>query len=413
MPDDDFDVFLSHNSKNKPAVRQIAEELERRDLRVWLDEEELIPGRPWIPALEKIIGTVRTIAVLVGENDVGPWEQPEIESVLIESVSRGVPVIPVVLPKAPADIKLSSFLQRFTWVDLRSGLSDSGLDRLEHGITGRKPVRREKLGSPVPPRLHNLPFPSLGDLLKGRDDELRKLQEGNATAITQAETLYGLGGIGKTRLAIEHAWRSGDRYDTAFFVVAESPEALQSGLANLARPYLLNLPEYKAAAQEESVAAVLRWLREHDRWLLILDNVDTKDAEQAVVKIIPSLSAGRVLITSRIKDWPASIPRQQIETLSLDEAQRFLLERTAADRSKSDNDPKQALRLTEELGGLPLALEQVGAYISHHQMTLSKYLEEWEQERDRVLNWYDGSVMQYPSPVAVTWQKTFQQLSPT
>ena len=69
--------------------------------------------------------------------------------------------------------------------------------------------------------------------------------------------------------------------------------------------------------------------------------------------------------------------------------------------------------MAEELGGLPLALEQAAAYIVHHQMSLSEYLNEWEQEREQVLNWYDGSVMQYPAPVAVTWQKTFQQLSPT
>ncbi len=413
MPDDDFDVFLSHNSKDKPAVRQIAEALrDGRGLKVWLDEWELPPGVPWQDELETIIKTLRSAAVLVGKDGLGPWEMPEMRACLSEMVDRRMRVIPVLLPGTPSAPQLPLFLKQNTWVDLRGGITEEGLDRLEWGITGRKPVRKESPAKPVPPRLHNLPFSSLGDLLKGRDDELRNLQEGQATAITQAETLYGLGGIGKTRLAVEHAWRSGDLYDTALFVTADSPVSLHSGLANLARSDLLNLPEYKAG-QDESVAAVLGWLREHDRWLLILDNVDTKDAEQAVVKIVPSLSAGRVLITSRIKDWPASIPRQQIETLSLDEAQRFLLERTAADRERSDDDPKQALRLAEELGGLPLALEQVGAYISHHQMSFSKYLREWEQERDRVLNWYDGSVMQYPSPVAVTWQKTFQQLSPT
>jgi tetratricopeptide (TPR) repeat protein len=414
LPDADYDVFLSHNSKDKPAVRQIAEALrDGRGLKVWLDEWDLPPGVPWQDELETIIKTVRSAAVLVGKDGLGPWEMPEMRACLVEMVGRKLRVIPVLLPGMPSAPQLPMFLTQNTWVDLRGGITDEGLDRLQWGITGKKPVRQEKPTSPFPPRLHNLPFSSLGDLLKGRDNELVKLQEGTATAITQAQTLYGLGGIGKTRLAVEHAWRSGDRYDTAFFVVAESPEALQSGLANLARPDLLNLPEYRAAAQEESVAAVLRWLREHDRWLLILDNVDTKDVEQAVVKIVPFFSAGRVLITSRIKDWPPDIRRQPIETLSLDEAQRFLLDRTESDRNRSEDDPKQALRLAEELGGLPLALEQAGAYISHHQMSLSKYMEEWEQERGRVFNWYDGSVMQYPSPVAVTWQKTFQQLSPT
>jgi tetratricopeptide (TPR) repeat protein len=413
LPDDTFDVFLSHNSKDKPAVRQIAEALRDRGLRVWLDEWELIPGRRWIPALEKAIQAANTAAVMVGENGFGPWEQPEYEGALSEFVNRGLPVIPVLLPGAPEKPKLPLFLTGFTWVNLRDGITKAGLDRLVWGITGEKSAEDGALPRPTAPRLHNLPFSPLGDLLKGRDEELQHLQEGQTTAITQAQTIHGLGGIGKTRLAVEYAWRYGSQYDTAFFVVAESPEALHSNLANLARPDLLNLPESKAPAQEETVAAVLRWLREHDRWLLILDNVDTQEAKEAVLKVLPSLSAGRVLITSRLREWPPSVHRQPLETLSLDEAQRFLLERTASDRTRSEDDSAQARRLAEELGGLPLALEQAAAYIVHHQMSLSQYLDDWQHEREQVLNWYDGLVMQYPAPVAVTWQKTFQQLSPT
>ncbi len=265
---------------------------------------------------------------------------------------------------------------------------------------------------PTAPRRHNLPFPSLGDLFKGRDAELRTLSDGPATAITQAQTLFGLGGIGKTRLAVEHAWRSGDRYDKALFVVAESPQALRSNLAQLARPDLLDLPQHETASEESNVEAVLGWLQEHDRWLVILDNVDTPEAEKAVLEILPSLATGRVLITSRLREWPASVRRQPLELLGPEEAQRFLLERTANDRGEQD-DPETARRLAETLGYLPLALEQASAYIAHHQMSLSDYLEEWQREREKVLRWYRADVMQYPDSLAVTWQKTFQQLSPT
>ena len=414
MPDDTFDVFLSHNSKDKPAVRQIAEALrDRRGFKVWLDEWELPPGVPWQDELEKIIRTVRSSAVLVGKDGLGPWEIPEMRGCLSEMVRRGLRVIPVLLPGAPAAPDLPLFLAQNTWVDLRDGITEDGLDRLQWGITGFKPVPKAKAPGPTAPRLHNLPFSPLRDLLKGRDEELQHLQEGQTTAITQAQTIHGLGGIGKTRLAVEYAWRSGSQYDTAFFVVAETPEALHSNLANLARSELLNLPESKAPAQEETVAAVLRWLREHDRWLLILDNVDTQEAKEAVLKVLPSLSTGRVLITSRVREWPPSVQRQPLETLSLDEAKKFLLERTARDRTRSEDDLTQARRLAADLGGLPLALEQAAAYIVHHQMSLPEYLNDWRREREQVLNWYDGSVMQYPAPVAVTWQKTFQQLGAT
>jgi len=87
-----FDVFLSHNSKDKPTVRQLAEALQRRGLKVWLDESELVPGRPWQEALEEIIQTTRSAAVLVGKDGLGPWEMPEMRGCLSEFVSRKLSV---------------------------------------------------------------------------------------------------------------------------------------------------------------------------------------------------------------------------------------------------------------------------------------------------------------------------------
>ena len=411
MADETFDVFLSHNSRDKPAVIEIAEALrDKRGLKVWLDAWDLQPGRPWQDGLEAVIKTVRSAAIFIGKDGLGPWEIPEMRACLNEMVRRKAPVIPVLLPGAPKSPEIPIFLAQNTWVDLRSGVTEEGFDRLQWGITGKKPELRRPSPHPTAPRRHNLPFPSLGDLFKGRDAELRTLSDGPATAIIQAQTLFGLGGIGKTRLAVEHAWRSGDRYDKALFVVAESPQVLRSNLAQL--PYLLDLPQHETASEESTVEAVLGWLQGHDRWLMILDNVDTPEAEKAVLEILPSLATGRVLITSRLREWPASVRKQPLELLGPEEAQRFLLERTANDRGEQD-DPETAGRLAETLGYLPLALEQASAYTVHRQMSLSAYLEEWHREREKVLRWYRADVMQYPASLAVTWQKTFQQLSPT
>ncbi len=146
-PCDSFDVFLSHNSQDKPIVRELAEKLNSRNLRVWLDEEQLVPGRPWQKALETVIETIGAAAVLIGKTGLGPWEEPEMWACLNEFVRRGLPVIPVLLPGAPAIPKLPLFLQAFTWVDLRDGLTDSGLENLAWGITGIKsgqPSRPDK-----------------------------------------------------------------------------------------------------------------------------------------------------------------------------------------------------------------------------------------------------------------------------
>ena len=136
----EFDVILSHNSKDKPTVRVLAEKLKARGLKVWLDEWELVPGRPWQVALEDIIATAKTAAVLVGQDGLGPWEDREMRGCLSEFVGRGMPVIPVLLPGARKKPKLPLFLKQFTWVDLRQGIDDEGLQRLEWGIRGHKPA---------------------------------------------------------------------------------------------------------------------------------------------------------------------------------------------------------------------------------------------------------------------------------
>ncbi|MBV8274993.1 MAG: TIR domain-containing protein, partial [Verrucomicrobia bacterium] len=134
----DFDVFLSHNSKDKSAVRELAQCLRGRGLKVWLDEWELPPGRPWQKEIEGIIKSTASAAVLVGRDGVGPWEEPEMRACLDEYAKRKLPIIPVLLPGAPEKPELPLFLSNFTWVDLRAGLSGEELSRLEWGITGKK-----------------------------------------------------------------------------------------------------------------------------------------------------------------------------------------------------------------------------------------------------------------------------------
>jgi predicted ATP-binding protein involved in virulence len=134
-----FDVFLSYNSQDKSIVRELAQELQSRNLRVWMDEEQLMPGRPWQEGMEALIQSTSSAVVLIGNSGLGPWEEPEMRACLSQFVIRKMPVIPVLLPGAPATPDLPLFLRSFSWVDLRGGLTDQGLERLQWGITGIKP----------------------------------------------------------------------------------------------------------------------------------------------------------------------------------------------------------------------------------------------------------------------------------
>ncbi len=138
--DDAFDVFLSHNSQDKPTVRELAAALRARGLAPWLDEEHLVPGRPWQEELEQVMSTVPAIAILVGAEGLGPWEKLEARGALEQAVLRGVPVIPVLLPCASNKPTLPLFLGQYTWVDFGAGLTAHGMDLLEWGITSRRPT---------------------------------------------------------------------------------------------------------------------------------------------------------------------------------------------------------------------------------------------------------------------------------
>ena len=385
-------------------------------MRVWMDEGQIDPGARWMQALQQIIAKAPASIIFLGPHGLSRWQEPEIEACIDQNVQRGTPVVPVPLPGLPDDAEILLFLKRFSWVDLRKGSPPEELDRLAHAVRakGVTPSPTQLSGPPVRAlRLHNLPFLPLGDLLKGRDEELQRLianlqSSARATAITQA--IHGLGGIGKTRLAVEYAWRSGDQYDAAFFVVADSPEVLRLGMANLARPGLLALPVFETGAEAKIIEAVLVWLREHSRWLLILDNIDTEEAAKAVKEILPQLGNSHVLLTSRRREWPPAVRKQPLGELTREEATQFLLQRTDGERTPAENDAEQAGRLADILDGLPLALEQAAAFIGHHQTTFARYLEDWEREREKVLEWHDVAIMDYPASVAATWQKTFSQL---
>ena len=134
-----FDVFLSHNSRDKAGVRKLFAVLQERRLRPWLAEENLTPGQPWQDALEELISAVPVVAAVVGSDGIGPWEDMTILAALAEFDLRKIPVIPVLLWGAPRKPRLPSFLRRFSWVDLRGGLSEQGIDLLVWAITSKKP----------------------------------------------------------------------------------------------------------------------------------------------------------------------------------------------------------------------------------------------------------------------------------
>ncbi|MEJ8848532.1 tetratricopeptide repeat protein [Variovorax rhizosphaerae] len=328
-------------------------------------------------------------------------------------------------PDAPRDARYElvteqrdaqqAHLQRLAEVERYPGIHFANPDRLAVEVL-RSGVFDILLAAGLARRAIHLPYPSLGGLFKGREATLDQLRVSLASAAATGasaivgKALYGLGGIGKTRLAVEYGWRHAEDYTAVIFVGADSPEALQRNLAALCSPAVLDLPEHQVAEEAAQVSALLAWLHRNPGWLLIADNADTEAAAQAVEALLPRLTGGHVLITSRLSNWSGAIETLPLEVLQEPAAVEFLLARTDARRRKQADDAAQARILAGELGGLALALEQAGAYIAQRRLTLADYLAAWRGQRDKVLAWYDPRLMHYPKSVAVTWQTSFDQL---
>ncbi len=262
---------------------------------------------------------------------------------------------------------------------------------------------------------HNLPFTSLGPLFHGREVMLARLREtlertpaGRATAIA-GKAIHGLGGVGKTRLAIEYGWQHAAEYSAVLFVGAGSPADLRRNLAALCS--VLDLPEQAVPEEEVREAAVLRRLGELPGWLLILDNVDSPDAAAAVDALVARLHGGHVLLTGRLARWGAEVEAIELDLLAEEAAAAFLLARTANCRRATPDDAAHATTLARELGYLPLALEQAGAAIAGRRLTFPAYLKDWATRREQVLTWFDPRVSHYPVSFAVTWQTSVDRLS--
>lgn len=265
---------------------------------------------------------------------------------------------------------------------------------------------------------NNIP-PSLGGLFTGRADLISELRshlsaatEVRTTAITQPQTLCGLGGVGKTRLAIEYAWHFVSHYDALFFVQADSPENVSTNLARLVDLLPPGLITAEAPTDDARLRVVLDWLANNPRWLLILDNVDTSDAAAAVRAHLRTISSasGHVLITSRLTTWPAGFTRVPLDVLSPAESVSLLLTRTDG-RSKGVTDDADAADIARDLGGLALALELAGAYINAAGCSLSEYRDRWRAEDRAVRDWYDPDATDYPRDIAATWAITTDKLS--
>jgi tetratricopeptide (TPR) repeat protein len=260
--------------------------------------------------------------------------------------------------------------------------------------------------------INNLPFAALGNDFKGREGEMeslgKALHEGDTAAVTQPIGIQGLGGIGKTRLVVEYAWRHLEDHSHVLFVRADSDSSLRANLARLTHHDLLNIAQAEEQGEEERCQAVIHWLKSNAGWLLILDNADTEEAVKAVNDLLPRIAdEGATIITSRYRRWGKSMSRLDLGVFNREEAVQFLLDHTKGFRPESPDDEKDAQRLADLFDRLPLAMEQAAAYVRVHGISLGSYLDTWERAK---LEWHDPRMTDYPRSVAGAFEMSTANL---
>ncbi|WP_223167600.1 FxSxx-COOH system tetratricopeptide repeat protein [Nonomuraea sp. SYSU D8015] len=256
------------------------------------------------------------------------------------------------------------------------------------------PKQGPKVWERVPKRNPN--FTGRKDLLAA----LRKSMHTVTAVVAQPQALQGLGGVGKTQLAIEYAWQYRDHYDLVWWVSADQPLLVPSVLAGMAQA--LGLPPATSTGVEQATQAVIRTLESgvpYRSWLVIFDNAE----EPEYIKDFLPRGPGHVLITSRNSRWSDHEPTIEVDVFRRDESKAFL-HRRLGDAIGDD----EADRLADKLGDLPLALEQAAALLARTLMSVDEYLTLLEEQTSRLLSLEKAPT--YPQSMTAAWQLSVSQL---
>ncbi|KDN23294.1 cytochrome C [Amycolatopsis rifamycinica] len=234
----------------------------------------------------------------------------------------------------------------------------------------------------------------------GRRELLRRLSEsmaGGASAVLPS-VLHGMGGIGKTQIAVEYIHNHSSDYDIVWWIHAAHPTQIRGAFTELARQ--LGLPGAEEADSAVPAAReALRTGRPYGRWLLVFDSAEDP---RMVRSFFPTNGTGQILITTRNPDWTSVARPIEVDVFSRAESLE-LLHRRGPEIDEADAD-----RLAEKLGDLPLAIEQAAAWRAETGMPVHEYLRLFDEKVAEILN--TSAPADYDLPVAAAWNVAFDEL---
>jgi Tfp pilus assembly protein PilF len=398
-------VFISYSHKpdgNKERVLALSDRLRSEGVECWIDQYDPFPEEGWYLWMENQIENSQFVLVVCSENYMEgykrkggkglAWETSIITSELFHKFSNNDKFIPVGFDKEdleyiPSPITSAShFLisEEIEYKKLYSILTNQPITPASPlgSLVKIEPQPRATFSGSANSKVFNVP--RRNPFFTGRESILKNIEESfeskNQTALTQTQAVHGLGGIGKTQIAVEFAYLHYKSYETILWVDAETNASFSKSVSDIAGQ--LDLPEKKSQEQEFVVQAVQRWLGSNKDWLLILDNIEDTELYD---NFLPKIYEGDVLITTR-RDDIENISKLAVDKMSEEEGILFLLNRSSASKQyqkiddATDEDFTAAKTICQKFDGLPVALEQAGAYINSNRISLQKYLDMYEAE---------------------------------
>ena len=364
-PGERYDFFLSRRGSVAAIAQEVTDVLTEKGYKVVVQDYDIPRGASFVEAMHDGVSNARDLVILFTSDYLqSPYTRKEFTS--FEAQRLGSLEERHIVVLRCDDAPLVGLLSDNVYENL-VGVADAE-ERKRRIIAA---AERQSLAEPPPPR----PFigvPPRIASFTGRADELDRLDvilmQDKPAAVTQASVgraaVQGMGGVGKTSLAIEYAHRYRSLYAGVCWCPAETRTGLLSALAGLAVTLRAATTE-EADFEKAAKAALSRLAEQRATWLLVYDNVPAPDA---IADLLPSAGA-RVLITSRFSDWSELAEEVPLDVLPLEEAIVFLQNRTRR------SDTAGANALANALDSLPLALDHAAAYCKRTQMRFADYAE--------------------------------------
>jgi hypothetical protein len=399
------DFFVSYAGRDQAWAEWLGWQLEEAGFTVELDVWHWAPGQDFVIRMERALEQAnRLLAVWTDAYfQRSKFGQAEFRAAFVKQARDEGRILPVLVEPASVPDLYASLI----YVDLVGLDEATAADRLRRRLAGGRPTTTPAfpVGS-VPgrpgrpgfagrsPQVWNVP--ARNPHFIGRGDMLRRLRErlrsGEGTLVVQA--LYGLGGVGKSQLAMEYAHRFAADYDLVWWIDAEQPVLIAEQLASLGGK--LDLPIEPTVA--ETVETVLGELRRRQRWLLIFDNAERP---QHIADYRPG-GSGHVLVTSRSPGWGMLGGRLEVDVLARSETVALLQHRIP------ELDTELADQLAVELGDLPLAAAQCAAYLEQTALPPGDYLRRFRSRRASLLA--KGDVLGYQGRLDTAWTLSLLRL---